>query len=112
MSLLRSNSKLEVATQENLAEYGLARQQAVEGSKGIKGSGPKYFLMEREGKEYNLSFPTQLDTLPTSKGQELAIIAPDNEAFDLLAPKDFSEKLSFKDAKSIRKYLSRLLDTL
>lgn len=112
MSILRSNNKLEVSTQENLAEYGLARQQAVEGSKGITGSGPKYFVMEREGRDYNLSFPKDLENLPTSKGQELAIIAPENEAFDLLAPKNFSEKLNFKDEKNIRKYLGRLLDTL
>jgi hypothetical protein len=112
MSILRSNNKLNIATQQSLAEYGIAREEAVKGSKKIKGSEPKYFIMEREGKDYNLSFPANLESLPTSKGQSLAIVAPDNEAFDLLAPKNFSEKLSFKDTKSIRKYLSRLLDTL
>jgi hypothetical protein len=43
---------------------------------------------------------------------QLAIVAPDNETFDLLAHKDFSAGLSMKDSTSLRRYLSNLLDTL
>jgi len=110
MSILRDNNKLSVGTQETLAEYGIMREKAIEGSNTIKGPGPKYFELERSGTEYKLNFPKNVQDID---GKKLAIVGPqDNEAFDLLAPKNFSEKLNMKDEKSIRKYLRNLLDIL
>lgn len=113
MRILDSNNKVPTELQLELVSYGLLREAAKENAPKYSGAGPDYFGMTEDGDEYKLLFTNDLRKLDKQDSpMSLAIVAPDNETFDMLAPKDYSKGLSLKDDKSLRRYLTNLLDTL
>lgn len=112
MNILNTNNKLSSDTQEVLVTYGLLRQTAKENAPKYSGEGPEYFGLHETANEYKLLFTEDLTDLDRHPEMELAIVAPDNQTFDLLAPKDYAKKITLKDEKSIRSYLRKLLDSI
>lgn len=111
--ILRDNNKVTTELQSELASYGIMRESAIKNAPGNSGSGPKYFGMHETNDEYQLYFTNDLRKIDKQENpMQLAIVAPDNETFDMLTPKDYSKGLSMKDSTSLRRYLSNLLDTL
>jgi hypothetical protein len=111
--ILRDNNKVSTELQSELASYGIMREAAIKNAPGNSGSGPKYFGLYEGTDEYSMYFTSDLRRIDQQdEPMQLAIVAPDNETFDLLAPKDYSAGLSMKDSTSLRRYLSNLLDTL
>lgn len=113
MNILRDNNKLEEDLQIELSNYGLMRDTAKKNAPGNSGSGPQYFGLHEGDDEYKLYFTNDLRRLDNQTDpMQLAIIAPDNESFDMLAPKDYSKGLKLQDNSTIRRMLSNLLDTV
>ena len=42
----------------------------------------------------------------------LSVVAPENEEFDMISPKDFSDKIKSRDEKSLRSFLLKLIDSV
>lgn len=111
MSILRDNNKLSPELQFGLAEYKVLRDTAKKETKGL--TGPKYFGMTENADEFNIYVTDDLRKLDeTTDPMQLAIIAPDNEEFDLLVPKDYAKKLDLKNEKNLRRYLRQLIDSI
>lgn len=111
MTILRDNSKLPIEKQFELAEYKILRGKAIDATKGI--TGPKFFGMTEKSDEFNLYVTEDLRELDNHKDpMQLAIVAPDNEMFDMLAPKDYSKKFDLNNDKSLRRYLRQLVDSI
>lgn len=99
--------------QEELVSYGLMRQSAKENAPKYSGGGPQYFGLREESDEFVMYFTNDLRKIDRQDDpMQLAIVAPDNESFDLLAPKNYSKNLSLKDDTTLRRYLTNLLDSL
>lgn len=112
-NVLRDNNKTPEGLQVELASYGLMRQAAKDNAPSLSGTGPQYFGMAEDNNEYKLYFTNDLRRLDKQDvPMKLAIVAPDNESFDLLAPKDYAKGFSLKDESSLRRYLSNLLDAV
>lgn len=89
------------------------RQTAKDKADKFSSDGPAYFGLKDRGDEYDMVFTNDLGQLDKYAGMQMAIVAPDDiETFDMISPKDYGKKLSLKDEKSVRKYLSNLLDCL
>lgn len=92
--------------QEDLAAYGIMREDAKNKAKGS----PGFFGLQETSSGYDVEYkddPRNIDDNMT-----LAVIAPENEPFDMLVTKDFRKAVRVGNPKNIRDYLSRLLDKL
>lgn len=107
---VRSNQRMATDLQVQLAEYGLAYQEAKKGVNKLKGA--KHFGLKRYGNEYNLAFSDDVLSLG-DQGMELASLKPMGTAtFDMLQTTPaFGKTLSMKNEKSIRNYLRKLLES-
>lgn len=108
---VRNNQRMSTDLQVELAAYGLAYQDAKEGVKGLKGS--KHFGLKRTGDEYNLYFPNDVLDLENSPGAEMASFVPKGTStFDMLQTSPtFGKDLSMQNAKTVRAYLRKLLES-
>ena len=52
------------------------------------------------------------NTNTAGKDIVLSVVAPENEAFDMISPKDFSDKIKSRDEKSLRSFLLKLIDSV
>ena len=109
---LRNNQRMPTDLQVQLAEYGLAYQEAKQGVNKLKSH--KNFGLKKYGNEYNLYFPENITDLGDIQGAEFASVKPTGTAtFDMLQSSPaFGKNLSVKDPKSIRKYLRALLESV
>lgn len=113
MTTLRDSNKVSTELQTELVSYGLMRQAAKTNAPKFSGKGPQYFGLAEDGDEYKLYFTNDLRKLDRQQDKmQLSIVAPDNETFDMLTPKDYSEGMTFKDDVSVRRYLTNLLDSV
>lgn len=110
MSILESGNKLSPAVQVLLADYGIMRTAAKKEAPKHSGKGPAFFGMYEDAEKYRLYFTDDLDSLDND--MDLAIVAPDNEPFDMLASKDYSTKLRLKEPEELRAYLRKLVDAV
>lgn len=105
------NTKMPGELQVELAEYGLLRDRAKQETARLPGR--KMFGLRETADEYEILAAEDLADLDKEKDPfQLAVIAPDNETFDLLAPQDLSAKLKGKDEKSIRAFITKIVDSL
>lgn len=95
--------------QDDLRQYGLERIVAAAGSAMLPQ--PQYFGMKQMGTQRAFDFTPDLQTLQDD-AMNLAIVVPDNQTFDLMAAGNYGESLAAKGGKSVRKFLSDLLDVL
>ena len=112
-NILRDGNKVTTELQTELVSYGLMRDTAIKEAPKYSGSGPKYFGLNEGHDEYSLYFTNDLRKIDKQDDpMRLAIVAPDNEPFDMLATKDYSKNLTGKDEKTLRTYLLNLLDSV
>lgn len=115
MNILRTGNKMSTTLQEGLADFNLMRDKAIEGSKDIKGTGPKYFGISGKGKgdDIDMFFPKdKITELDNQYGMDLAIVVPEGTgSFDLLKPA-YGARLSTKEPKTIKAYLRKLLESI
>lgn len=111
MTILRDNTKLTPEVQFNLAEYKVLRDTAKKETASLKG--PKYFGLNESADEFNLYVTDDLSKLDdVDDPMQLAVVAPDNEEFDMLAPKEYAKKFEVKSGKGLRRYLRALVDSI
>lgn len=107
------DNKLNTDLQQELVSYGLMRETAKAEAPKYSGSGPKYFGMNEDAEEFNMYFTNDLRKInKQSDSMKLAIVAPENEIFDMIEPKDYTKGLKLRDEAGVRRMLSNLLDTL
>lgn len=98
---------MNTSLQEELAKYGVMRAKAKEKSNG------KYFGLSEQGQNnYSMDYSDKLSDLGLDGGNMLSIIAPDDSAFDLLAPKELGEKVPLSNPTKVRQFLSKLVDSV
>lgn len=93
---------------EDLAAYGLMRTIARKAAGSSQGS-PNFFGLAQRNDGYELDFGTP-EELACDPHKQLAIVVPDEENFDLLVTKDLQRAISMADPKTIREFVSRILD--
>ena len=104
---------MSTSLQEGLGEFNIMRDQAIEGTKNMKGQNPKYFGMSNRGKDVEMFFPKEnITELDNHYGMDLAVIVPEGTGtFDMLKPA-FGMRLSTKEPRTIRNYLRKLLESV
>lgn len=100
----RTNADIQM--QEDLAAYGLMREDAKNKAKGS----PGFFGLRETSSGYDVQYKE--DPRDIDDDMMLAVVAPENEPFDMLITKDFKKAVRVGNPKNIRDYLSRLLDRL
>ena len=112
MNIFR-NTKLSPNLQADLASYGLLRKSVKEEQNDSKGKGAKLVGVLETSDEYKLYSVDSLNNVNTAgKDIVLSVVAPENEAFDMISPKDFSDKIKSRDEKSLRAFLLKLIDSV
>ena len=107
MTTFHGSSKISRELQLELANYGIMRDE----SKQTAGTGNLFGLKETTG-EYDIYAPDKLDATHGAYGDvDLAIVPNEIDPFDMLAPKDFAEKLKLSKPENLRAFLMRLIDT-
>lgn len=101
-------TKVSESLSEDLAQYGLVRAVA-EKAAPVNTKNPNFFGMRDNGMDTELVFSKDIDTLVESE-MDLALVAPENETFNMLLTKDFRKAVEQKDDESLRDFLRRLLD--
>lgn len=105
-----NTNKINSTLRNGLAEFGLMRDRAIEGSKDISGDGPKYFGIKQGFSSTEMQFPQDITSLDS--GYNMAIVVPKaTTSFDLLQP-TFGKQLSSNTPKKIREYLRRVLESV
>lgn len=104
---ISARTNADIQMQEDLAAFGIMREHAKNETRGIT---PGFFGLQKTSSGYDTQFRD--DPRDIDDGMTLAIVAPDNEPFDMLVKKDFKRAVRVSNPKSIRDYLSRLLDKL
>lgn len=96
---------------DSLAAYGLVRSIAAKKAP-VNLEKPNFFGLENKGEETELLFTKDDSTLveATEKGMQLAVVAPEDESFNMLLTKDFPRAVSDKDPETLRDFLRRILD--
>lgn len=106
-------NKLNTDLQQELVSYGLMRETAKTNAPKLSGSGPQYFGLNETAEEFNMYFTNDLRKINKQpESMQLAIVAPENDMFDMIEPKDYTKGLKLRDEASVRRMLSNLLDTL
>lgn len=112
MNIWQDTSKVPAELQAELAEYRLFRDKAIDKTSDL--SGVKFFGIVDKGDERTLRVADDLSSLDndTLNSMQLAVVAPDNETFDMLASKDFTKKLKLNTPANLRRFLLKLLDSI
>lgn len=103
-------TKIDKNLQEDLAQYGITRQIA-EKAAPVNVDNPNFFGIREEGQETELVFGAKLDDL-TEPGTQIAVLAPELERFDMLVTKDFDKAVKEADPKTLREFISKLMDDI
>lgn len=101
-------TKVSDTLNEELAQYGIVRDVAVKLAP-VNTKTASLFGFNDNGADTELLFSDDADVLVESK-MDLAIVAPENESFNMLLTKDFKKAVESKDEDSLRGFLRRLLD--
>lgn len=109
---IRNNQRMSSELQHELAAYGIAYQEAKQGTNKLKGA--KHFGLKKYGDEYNLYFPDHVLQLQNNPGVEFASFKPEGPAtYDMLQTTPaFGKSLSMKDPKTVKSYLRKLLESV
>ncbi|MES2704836.1 MAG: hypothetical protein V4649_19530 [Bacteroidota bacterium] len=104
-------SKVDENLQSELAEYGLIRAVAAKKAP-VNLEKPNFFGIEDRGSEVELLFSKDDKILAeaTEEGMQLALVAPENEPFNMLLTRDFPAAIRGKDPETLREFLRRILD--
>lgn len=102
-------TKISKELQDDLAQYGLARKVA-EKAAPVNPENPTFFGIREKGRETELIFGDK-DALAESSVQ-ISVLAPEIESFDMLTTKDFSEAVKKTDPKTLREFISKLVDDI
>lgn len=101
-------TKVSESLQEDLADYGLMRAKAIEGAGVSHDDDLKFFGMRKDGSKTSFKFDATMPEIQKSN-KEVAVVAPEHEAFDMIATTDF-HKIKNKSIDGLRSFLGRLFD--
>lgn len=109
-----STSQLTVVDQnlrEELAEYGLVYAVAAKKAPAKVGEA-NFFGMDKRNDSVDLVFTKDDKELANAveDGMQLAVVAPENESFDMLLTSDFPRAIAGKDKETLRDFLRRIVD--
>lgn len=102
-------TKIDKALQEDLTQYGLVREIA-EKAAPVSTTSPNFFGIRNKSQDTELVFGNTEEL--AEPGVQIAVLAPDIQPFDMLLTKDFSEAVKKTDPKTLREYISKLLDEI
>jgi hypothetical protein len=104
-------SKVDSTLSADLAEYGLIRAVAAKKAP-VRFDKPNFFGFEDRGAEVEMLFTDDDKTLveATEEGMQLALVAPENESFNMLLTRDFPEAIKQAKPETLREFLRRILD--
>jgi hypothetical protein len=95
---------------DDLAAYGIARDEAKDMSSKTNQDGTPVFGFEDVGNEYEITAGKPFDLVDYNV--DLAIIAPDTNGFNLIVRKENPEALHNLPKDKLRNILSRILDSV
>lgn len=101
-------TKISESLSDDLAQYGIIRAVAAKAAPVNKKSA-NFFGLNNDGTDTELVFSKDIDHLVESE-MDLALVAPENESFNMLLTKDFKKAVTEKDEDTLRAFLRRLLD--
>lgn len=94
--------------QEDLAEYGILRAEAIKNAP-VKSSGvPNFFGLKYGFGEAELLFDTDIKTIQ-DRNMQVAIVAPDNETFDMLVTTNFQKAVTKASPDQLRSFIRNIL---
>lgn len=108
MRTLRT-TKIDQTLQEDLTQYGLVRAIA-EKAAPVDTDSPNFFGLREKGQEVELIFNDKKELL--EPGVQVSVAVPEIEPFDMLATEDFSEAVKKADPKTLREFITKLLDDI
>lgn len=100
-----TSTKVTPELQKELAEYGLFRHKAVQETSA---SDP-FMGITREGDKYIGHFSGDIAKLQGKQAQ-IAVVAPENESFDMLITKDFNKAITTARPDDLRAYIRSIVD--
>lgn len=109
-SILHKHNKMSEDLQTSLATYGILRETVTQNHTKHSNQAPHYFGIKETPSTYELLFTDDLRNLDKHEGMELALLAPNTQEFNLLAPKKIVGELNTRDPKTIRAYIERIVD--
>jgi hypothetical protein len=73
---------------------------------------PNFFGYEDRGAEVEFLFTKDKKTLAeaTEEGMQLAMVAPENESFNMLLTSNFPEAIKKADPETLREFLRHIVD--
>lgn len=96
---------VDISLQRELAEYGLFRREAVANTTA---SDP-FMGLNNKYDEIETKFGTSIQAIQDAQMQ-VAIVAPENEPFDMLVTKDFKKAISTASMDDLRAFLRSIVD--
>jgi hypothetical protein len=96
---------------QELAAYGLVHSVA-EKKAPVSNTKANFFGVERHGEEVEMLFTKDDKILADAvdDGMQLAVVAPENESFDMLLTSDFPKAIQGKDSQTLREFIRRIVD--
>lgn len=98
---------------EELAAYGLVRAVAAKKAPPNKSGEANFFGLDNRGEEVEMLFTEddkKLADAVCDDGMQLAVVAPENESFNMLLTKDFSKAVKGRDPETLREFIRHIVD--
>lgn len=103
------STKVSTELQADLAQYGLVRAEAIKNAPVKRTGTPNFFGIKNEGSETVLKFNTSIETIQDN-GMTVALVAPENESFNMLVTKDFKKAVEGSTIDNLRSFVRRIFD--
>lgn len=91
--------------QRDLAEYGLFRKKAVDGTT----KSDPFMGVRKNSSGYETKFGTGIRAIQDDN-MTVAVVAPHNEPFDMLVTKDFKKAVNTASEDDLRAFLRSIVD--
>lgn len=105
MNTKNTSTVVDQTLQVELAEYGLLRKEALANTTAAN---PFFGLRTTYG-GYDTKYGTSLKAIQESD-MDIAIVAPENESFDMLITKDFNKAIKTASKDDLRSFLRSIVD--
>lgn len=105
MNTKNNSTVVDQTLQHELAEYGLLRKEAI----GNTTVDNPFFGLRVKYAGYETKFGTSLKAIQDSP-LDIAIVAPENEPFDMLVTKDFNKAIKTASKDDLRSFIRSIVD--
>lgn len=105
-------TKLDDNLRDELAMFGVVRAVAAVEAPVSKKKANFFGIEKQHDGEVELLFTDDEEVLADAveDGMELGVVAPEHESFNMLVQKDFKKAIADKDPKSLREFVTSILD--